>query len=341
MKVRDYEYDLPTEAIALYPPSKRGTSRLLVMRRKTGKLLDERYEQLPSILHAGDLVIINNTRVLPARLSARTESGARRELLLLEKHGAINDPKRGKVMYRGRLQTGQRLQIGDTSLEVTKLYGDGTAVIEAELPLTDISERFGSVPLPPYMRRGEEKGDRERYQTVFARDSGSVAAPTASLNLTQQTLAKMKDRGIEVAELTLHVGLGTFMPIRVDDVTNHRMHREFFNISASTCASIRRAKEQGRRVVAIGTTVTRTLEYAVEDILEGGTDVSGEADIFIYPGYKFAMIDAMLTNFHAPHSTVLMMAAAFAGWENLRTAYQHALDREYKFLSYGDSMLIV
>ena len=190
------------------------------------------------------------------------------------------------------------------------------------------------------MHREEEPEDRERYQTVFAKEKGSVAAPTASLNMTSELLQKLKDKGVELCELTLHVGLGTFMPIRVEDVTKHKMHQEYFEIPNSTAATIRKAKEEGRRVIAVGTTVTRTLEFAADQILRGDKDINGEADIFIYPGYNFKIIDGLLTNFHAPQSTVLMMAAAFAGWDNLKSAYAHALLRKYAFLSYGDSMLI-
>jgi len=201
------------------------------------------------------------------------------------------------------------------------------------------------VPLPPYMHREADANDRERYQTVFAEHNGSVAAPTASLNMTDELLAELKISGVVVAQLTLHVGLGTFMPIRVDDVTKHKMHQEYFEIPGSTIDAIRLAKKEGRRVMAVGTTVTRTLEYAKEQILgfqaSSLETISGEADIFIYPGYEFKIVDGLLTNYHAPQSTVLMMAAAFAGWDNLKNAYGHALKANYKFLSYGDSMLIL
>lgn len=341
MNLKDYEYDLPESAIALHPPKERGASRLLVLDKKTGVANDSLYKNLDDYLRPGDVLVINNTRVLPARLIARTEAGDKRELLLLEKHGQSNDHHTSLAMFRRRLRTGQKLFIGKAEILVIKVYENGTAKIGCHADLWDLAERDGSVPLPPYMHRDEEPGDRERYQTVFAKEKGSVAAPTASLNLTDELLDRIRQKGITVVELTLHVGLGTFMPIRVDDVTKHKMHEEYFTIPPKTAQAIKQAKEQGRRVVAVGTTVTRTLEYAAGSIMSDKNHINGEADIFIYPGYSFKMVDGLVTNFHAPHSTVLMMAAAFAGWDNLKSSYEHALAEKYEFLSYGDSMLIM
>lgn len=344
MQLADYDYDLPESAIALHPPTERGASRLLVLDKSNGKFKDDAYNNLVDYLQSGDVLVINNTRVLPARLMAKTESGDDRELLLLEKHGQSNDHHSSLVMYRRKLRTGQKLLLGDSEIVIDEIYQNGTAKISSKTDLWDLAEQRGTVPLPPYMHRDEEPGDRERYQTVFAKQKGSVAAPTASLNLTEELLQTIKAKGVLVTEVTLHVGLGTFMPIRMDDVTKHKMHQEYFEIPAQTVAAIKATKNNGGRVIAVGTTVTRTLEYAAKQIASQTSnstkDISGEADIFIYPGYKFAVVDAMVTNFHAPHSTVLMMAAAFAGWDNLRSAYQHALANDYKFLSYGDSMLI-
>ncbi len=339
MKLKDYEYDLPESAIALHPPKERGASRLLVLDKKTGKIQDSLYKNLDEFLKKGDVLVINNTRVIPARLIAKTEAGDERELLLLEKHGKSNDHHSSLVMYRRRLRPAQKLYVGEAEIEVNEVYENGTAKIISKTDLWDLAEKDGRVPLPPYMHREEEPGDRERYQTIFAKEKGSVAAPTASINLTEELLQRIRDKGVKVVELTLHVGIGTFMPIRVDDVTKHKMHQEYFEIPAETTQAIKDAKKHGGAVIAVGTTVTRTLEYAAKEILEGQT-ATGEADIFIYPGYKFKVVDAMVTNFHAPHSTVLMMAAAFAGWENLRHAYEYALKHDYAFLSYGDSMFI-
>ncbi len=341
MKLSDYGYNLPDTAIALYPPISRGTSRLLVLKKSSGEVEDSYYRNLDDFLQPGDLVVINNTKVIPARLLTKTAAGTDRELLLLEKHGKGRDHHSSLVMYRRKIRVGQKLYVGEVRLEIKQVYDNGTALIHSEEDLWELAERAGHVPLPPYMHRNEEPGDRERYQTVFAKEKGSVAAPTASLNLTAELMQRIRGRGVKVTEITLHVGLGTFMPIRVDDVSKHKMHQEYFEISEKTAKAIKQTKEQGGRVVAIGTTVTRTLEYAARQIEEAIGDIAGEADIFIYPGYDFKIIDAMVTNFHAPRSTVLMMAAAFAGWEHLNSAYEHALQKGYRFLSYGDSMLII
>ena len=247
-----------------------------------------------------------------------------------------------KVLYRRKLKAGDELYVNDNRLIVQEILGDGLAVIQSSRDLLEIADEYGSVPLPPYMKRDATAADIERYQSVFAREQGSVAAPTASLNMTADTLAKLRDKGVIVTYATLHVGLGTFLPIRVDDVTEHKMHKEYFEVPAATIQAIRTAKASDHRVIALGTTVTRTLEYAHEQILAGlVADISGEADIFMYPGYEFKTIDGLLTNFHMPESTVLMLTAAFAGWDKLKPAYLHAIEHDYRFFSYGDSMLIL
>lgn len=343
MQLSDYNYNLPDSAIADRPPEVRGTTKLLKLDRRSGEIVDSLYKKLGTFLKSGDLLVVNNTKVLPARLLCATEQGAERELLLLEQHGQNTDHTQSMVMYRRKIREGQKLYIADSVIVVKEVLENGTALITSSTDLWRIAERHGSVPLPPYMHRQADDDDRERYQTVFAENNGSVAAPTASLNLTQELMAELRSNAIEFAEVTLHVGLGTFMPIRVDDVTKHKMHQEYFEIPASTIEAIQKTKERGSRVIAVGTTVTRTLEYNAEKILDKKTDrmLTGEADIFIYPGYKFKIVDGLLTNYHAPQSTVLMMASAFAGWDNLKRAYEHALQQKYKFLSYGDSMLIL
>ncbi len=340
MNLSDFDYTLPEELVALHPPTERGASRLLVMDKRTGAVKDQLYANLVEFLQTGDLLVINNTRVLPARLLAKTGEGNDRELLLLEQHGKTKDHHSSLVMYRRKIKPGQKLFVGKTELAVDEVFQNGTAKVSSSKDLWELAEQMGHVPLPPYMHREDSLEDRARYQTVFAKQKGSVAAPTASLNLTEELLARIKEKGITVAEITLHVGLGTFMPIRVDDVTEHKMHQEYFEIPASSAEAIRLAKRENRRVVAVGTTVTRTLEFAAKQIMSTSQDINGEADIFIYPGYDFKIVDVLLTNFHAPHSTVLMMAAAFAGWDNLKAAYTYAISKGYKFLSYGDSMLI-
>lgn len=344
MQLSDYDYNLPEELIAIHPPKKRGDTRMLRLDRSSGAVQDGWYKDLVDYLLPGDLIVINNTRVLPARLLAKAEDGAERELLLLEKHGKDDEQHHSSlIMYRRKIRVGQTLLVGNKAVLVDEIYENGTAKISSKHDLWQLAIEQGHIPLPPYMHRSDEPKDRERYQTEFAKAMGSVAAPTASLNLTNDLLRGIKGKGIEVAELTLHVGLGTFMPIRVNDVTKHKMHQEYFEIPASTVDIIRKVKQEGRRVIAVGTTVTRTLEFMADDILLSTEHVSmhGEADIFIYPGYEFKIVDGLLTNFHAPHSTVLMMAAAFAGWEELKSAYEHAAQEGYKFLSYGDSMLVM
>lgn len=341
MKLSDYSYELPEELIADRPPKMRGSSRLLVLRRASGAVEDSRYADVADYLEPGDLLILNDTKVIKARLTARKDSGVERELIILEKHGQNDDWHTHKVMYRRSLSEGDRLSIGDATATVERILGDGLAIVKSSGDMLELAERYGRVPLPPYMRREATPLDVERYQTIWAKDKGSVAAPTASLNMTDAILASLRNRGVRIAYLTLHVGLGTFMPIRTDSVEDHRMHQEYFEIPSATVAAIQATKQAGRRIVALGTTVTRTLEYAHEALQQTPRNISGEADIFIYPGYTFKTIDGLLTNFHAPKSTVLMLAAAFAGWTQLRAAYEHAMLEQYHFLSYGDSMLIL
>ena len=342
MNLADFHYDIPERLIATEPPEQRGDARLLVLDRKTGAFADKHYADVVEYLQAGDVLVINDTKVIKARIIATKPSGGERELILVEKHGRTDDWHTHKVLYRRKLKVGDELFVNDNRLIVQEILGDGLAVIQSSRDLLEIADEYGSVPLPPYMKRDATAADIERYQTVFAREQGSVAAPTASLNMTADTLAKLRDKGVIVTYATLHVGLGTFLPIRVDDVTEHKMHKEYFEVPAATIQAIRTAKASGHRVIALGTTVTRTLEYAHEQILAGPVvDISGEADIFMYPGYEFKTIDGLLTNFHMPESTVLMLTAAFAGWDKLKPAYLHAIEHGYRFFSYGDSMLIL
>ncbi|MBQ3296751.1 tRNA preQ1(34) S-adenosylmethionine ribosyltransferase-isomerase QueA [Candidatus Saccharibacteria bacterium] len=327
MLVSDYNYDLPEERIAKFPPEERGSTRLLVLDRKTGAIQDSYYRNLDEFLNSGDVLVLNDTRVMQSRLFCTLPDGRKRELVVLEKHG--DEPQ--KVMYRGKLHNEDILSIDNNKVKIVKILGNGIAEVESDIPLAQLAEKYGTVPLPPYLHREATEDDKKRYQTVWAKYDGSAAAPTASLNMTDELLARLKKKGVIIKYLTLHVGLGTFLPIRSDKVEEHKMHSEWFNIPEDTLAEIKKAK----RVVAVGTTVARTLEYYAKT---GKT--SGEDDIFIYPGYEFEIVDALLTNYHAPKSTVLMLAAAFAGWEHLKKAYEHAIAEKYNFLSYGDSMLI-
>lgn len=331
MLVSDYNYDLPEERIAKFPPEERGSTRLLVLDRNTGAIQDSHYRDLADFLNPGDVLILNDTRVMQSRLFCHLPDGRKRELVVLEKHG--DEPQR--VMYRGKLHDGDVLEVENQKITIVKILGNGIAEVLSEIPLADLAEKYGTVPLPPYLHRDAEESDKKRYQTVWAKNMGSAAAPTASLNMTEELLEKLKQKGVIIKYLTLHVGLGTFLPIRTDEVEGHKMHSEWFHIPEDTITAIKEAKNQNHRVIALGTTVARTLEYYGKT---GKTE--GEDDIFIYPGFKFTVIDALLTNFHAPKSTVLMLASAFAGWDHLKNAYVHAVDEKYNFLSYGDSMLI-
>lgn len=373
MELKDYTYELPEDRIAAHPPKIRGTSRLLALNRKNGEITDSFYKNIADFFEKGDLLILNDTKVIKARLFTTKENGAERELVILERHSFDSDWHKHKVMYRGKLKAGNKLFVKNSSPEeknqnqnskaeivVEEILGDGIAIVSSKADLRELCENFGTVPLPPYMRRDATPLDIERYQTVFAEEKGSVAAPTASLNMTEEILDSLRKKGVEIKYLTLHVGLGTFMPIRVEKIEEHKMHQEYFEIPAETAEEIRKTHKNGGRVFALGTTVARTLEYAhnaiFEKSLNGNSDnredlskvsknqngdLSGEADIFIFPGYEFKTIQGLITNFHAPKSTVLMLASAFAGWENLKNAYNHAIQNsEYKFLSYGDSMII-
>lgn len=341
MKLSDYTYDLSEELIADEPPAVRGTSRLLVLNRRSGAMEDACYADVAKYLEPGDLLVLNDTKVIKARLIAQKENGAERELIILEKHGQNDDWHTHKVMYRRKLAEGDILHIGNATISVEQILGDGLAIVKSSRDMLELADQFGQVPLPPYMHRDATPMDTERYQTVWAKEQGSVAAPTASLNMTDEILQILRDKGVQIAYLTLHVGLGTFMPIRTDNVEDHHMHQEYFEIPAATVEAIQTAKAAGKRVIALGTTVTRTLEYAHEQLHQPPHDITGEADIFMYPGYAFKTIDGLLTNTHAPKSTVLMLTAAFAGWDNLKRAYEHAIAEKYHFLSYGDSMLIL
>lgn len=327
MLVSDFNYDLPEERIAKFPPKERGTSRLLVLNRKTGAVRDSWYRNLDEFLGAGDVLILNDTRVMQSRLFCELPDGRKRELVVLEKHG--DEPQR--VMYRGKLHDGDMLTIADAEIKIVKVLEGGIAEVESAVELAELAEKYGTVPLPPYLHRDATEDDKKRYQTVWAKNMGSAAAPTASLNMTDDLLKRLQDKGVQICYLTLHVGLGTFLPIRTEEVEGHKMHSEWFSIPEETLKAI----ESAQRVVALGTTVARTLEYYART---GKTE--GEDDIFIYPGFEFKIVDALITNYHAPKSTVLMLASAFAGWENLKHAYEHAVAEKYNFLSYGDSMLI-
>jgi len=343
MRLSDFDFDLPAELIAQQPAERRDASRLLVLDRHTGALRDESFSALTRYLRPGDLMVINDTRVLPARLYGVKPTGGRVEVLLVRK-ASDRDDTEWLAMTRSSkpVREGTRLAFGDGLAavvidaehgELRRLRFDWQGDFQAQL------ERHGRIPLPPYIRRSEEDDDRDRYQTVFAREAGSVAAPTAGLHFTPGVLEELAGRGVEIRPLTLHVGPGTFQPVRVENLAEHRMHREYYEIPETLAAAVNDARRDGRRIVAVGTTTTRALESACGDdgLLCPG---AGDTEIFITPGFRFRVVDALVTNFHLPRSTLLMLVSAFAGRERVLEAYGHAVKQRYRFFSYGDCMLI-
>lgn len=338
MKRSDFHYELPAELIAQAPLPERSASRLLHLPADADPV-DLSIRDLPDLLNAGDLVVFNDTRVLPARLHARKSTGGQAEILIERLLGGHDVKAMLGVSKKPR--TGDRLRLDDGS-EVEVLGRDEAFFLlrfDADLPLAERLHRLGEMPLPPYIGRAPDASDRERYQTVFAREPGAVAAPTAGLHFDESLLSTLRERNIGLGQVTLHVGAGTFQPVRVDDIREHRMHAEWIHVDADLCERIRATRARGGRVLAVGTTVIRALESA----RQGGDELrpySGETQIFIYPGYRFASADLLLTNFHLPESTLLMLVSAWAGRDRVLAAYQHAIERRYRFFSYGDAMLI-
>ena len=396
--VSDFDFDLPPELIAQQPPAQRGASRMLVLNRASGALRDSTFAELPNLLRPGDLLVLNDSRVIPARLYARRtllrdhenpgsptagpgrwggeKPTGRIEVMLTEPAipqmlGAPslrisssarvgdNEPQpASENLWRALVRPGRKVAIGERLIFPAS---SGDIVLEAEVlergkfgerllqfaPVDDFFatlDRIGHMPLPPYIRRDDAIEDRERYQTVFSRELGSVAAPTAGLHFTPETLDALAAGGIEVARITLHVGLGTFAPLRVEKLEEVKLHYERYTLSASTADAINRAVKEGRRIVAVGTTVVRTLEAAAAAALQAGDSElkphSGETEIFISPGFQFRLVNALLTNFHLPQSSLLMLVSAFAGRESVLAAYRHAVNEKYRFFSYGDCMFI-
>ncbi|HUK46325.1 MAG TPA: tRNA preQ1(34) S-adenosylmethionine ribosyltransferase-isomerase QueA [Terriglobales bacterium] len=361
MLVSEFDYHLPDELIAQEPLSRRDSSRMLCLERHSGKLQDLCFREFPDLLRPGDLVVFNNTRVLPARLFGR-RSGSKSQPLSPRNpasrdflHGRIEvlltkqiscEPNEWECLVKpGRkIGIGEKLYFGERDELIAEVVARGSFG-ERELRFApvhnffELVERIGHIPLPPYISREDCAADRDRYQTVYARERGSVAAPTAGLHFTPEILSRMQERGIETAEITLHVGLGTFQPVHAAKVEEHRLHSERYSISSESAAKINSALDEKRRVIAIGTTTVRTLEFSAKDSgrVQAG---SGEADLFIYPGFQFRVISALLTNFHLPQSTLLMLVCAFAGKERALAAYRHAVDQRYRFYSYGDCMFV-
>ena len=341
MNVKEFDFELPKELIAQDPLEDRAASRLLLLDRKTGGRRHERFSHIVEELHSGDCLVINNTKVIPARLfGLREETGAAVEVLLLKRQ----EKDIWEVLTRPGKKTrpGTVLVFGGGLLKATVMDvlegGNRLLRFAYEGIFEELLDRLGQMPLPPYITH--ELKDKNRYQTVYAKYEGSAAAPTAGLHFTRELLDEIRERGVHVAEVTLHVGLGTFRPVKVDVVEEHHMHSEFYRIEPEQAALINRAKQAGGRVVAVGTTSCRTLESASDEsgILHPG---SGDTEIFIYPGYRFKMVDALITNFHLPQSTLIMLVSALAGRENVMAAYEEAVRERYRFFSFGDAMFVV
>ncbi len=338
MQRSQFGFHLPPELIAQYPSAQRGASRLLYLPPR-GEVRDLRFRDLMDLLERGDLLVFNDTRVIPARLQGIKRATGGRVELLVER---VLDDRRALVHLRASKapRSGTRLLLeGELEAEVEGRDGDLFLLRFLDpRSVTTLLEQFGRMPLPPYIERPVQELDRERYQTVYARRDGAVAAPTAGLHFDEEMLRRIGEMGVETAFVTLHVGAGTFQPVRVDDIGQHRMHSEYAEVTAEACRQVRRVRERGGRIVAVGTTVVRTLESAAG---EGGIEpFRGETDIFIRPGYRFRVVDALLTNFHLPESTLLMLVCAFAGQQRVMAAYRHAVQQRYRFFSYGDAMFL-
>jgi len=337
MKRTDFNYELPTKLIAQRPLEQRSASRLLCLDRQSGDLSDRKFNDLPSLLNPGDLLVFNNTEVIPARLFGRKASGGRIEILverLLNRQECLAQVRASKSPKPG----GKLLLENGSELLVLARQEGFFHLQSVNTDLMDLLQGLGHMPLPPYITREDNDADRRRYQTVYAETPGAVAAPTAGLHFDQVLLDQLKDAGIQSTTVTLHVGAGTFQPVRVDNVEDHLMHAEWLEVSQTACDAIAAVKARGGRVVAVGTTAVRSLETAAQ----GGSLVpySGDSRIFIYPPYRFRVVDAMITNFHLPESTLVMLVSAFAGREQTLAAYRHAVAQEYRFFSYGDAMLL-
>lgn len=341
MQLSDFHYELPKELIALYPKPERSASRLMHLDGASGQLQHLTFSDFPELLDERDLLVFNNTKVMPARLFGRKETGGKVELLIeriLNATDAIcqirasKSPKPGARLY---VSEHQWLEVTGRESDFYNVHFDGD--------LYALLEQHGHMPLPPYIERDDEQFDRERYQTVFAKTPGAVAAPTAGLHFDETLLKRIEQKGVDSTYVTLHVGAGTFQPVRVDNIEEHHMHSEHIDVDQTVCEKILAARERGGRVIAVGTTCTRSLESATMFAEDSGRLIApyqGDTDIFIYPGYRFRCVDAMITNFHLPESTLLMLVSAFAGRDRVLNAYQEAIRNRYRFFSYGDAMFM-
>ncbi|MFC2149387.1 tRNA preQ1(34) S-adenosylmethionine ribosyltransferase-isomerase QueA [Candidatus Auribacterota bacterium] len=340
--LKDFDYNLPQEFIAQQPASSRDASGLMVLDRKSGNIDHKRFTDIVDYLNEGDCLVLNDTKVIPARLHGRKETGANIEVLLLKE--IEHNVWEALIKPAKRVPVGSEVIFeGDLKAKVREVISDGIRIVEFDADILDKVDDIGQMPVPPYVKRDGDKSlselDKERYQTVYAKNPGAVAAPTAGLHFTESMLKAIRSKGVKTANIVLHVGLGTFKPVEMDDITSHNMHSEYREISKETADIINETKKKGRSVIAVGTTVARSLESACNN--EGLVQhITGQTDIFIYPPYKFNVVDKMITNFHLPKSTLLMMISAFAGKDFLFNAYEAAKKQNYRFYSYGDAMLV-
>ncbi|MBD3610037.1 MAG: tRNA preQ1(34) S-adenosylmethionine ribosyltransferase-isomerase QueA [Gammaproteobacteria bacterium] len=338
MQTSDFHFELPNELIAQYPAAERSGSRLLCLDGNSGAIVDRQFPELLDLINPGDLLIFNDTRVIPARIYGQKETGGKLEVLverMLSDKRILAHVRSSKSPKPGSLITLD----GEHHATVVERK-EALFVIELSggIPVLDVLQAHGHMPLPPYIERSDKEDDQERYQTVYAKKHGAVAAPTAGLHFDESMLQRLKDNGVETAFVTLHVGAGTFQPVRVDNIHEHKMHSEVINVPQAVVDKVAETRAKGGRVIAVGTTSVRSLESAARD---GRLQAyNGETDIFIYPGYQFQVVDAMITNFHLPESTLMMLVSAFAGYEHIMQAYQHAVEQKYRFFSYGDAMFL-
>lgn len=341
--LQSYQFNLPPELIAQYPIEPRDQSRLLVLERQTGLIKDHIFSDIIDYLDRGDTLVLNDTGVIPARLYGYKDSGAKVEILLLNQRG-----KQWEALVRPakRLKPGNRVKLDEhngVEVEViAELNLAGGRLIEFKNCADEMAfiNQMGQMPLPPYINRPAEKSDKQNYQTIYAREKGSAAAPTAGLHFSQELLQRIQDKGINLGYVLLHVGLGTFRPVSSEDIREHQMHYEYYRVNEETAALLNQTRQKNKKIIAVGTTVVRTLE-TVYNTKHGFTAGEGETNKFIYPGYEIKAVDRLITNFHLPGSSLIMLVAAFAGYDNTMTAYRHAVENNYRFFSYGDAMLIV
>ncbi|MDV7105316.1 tRNA preQ1(34) S-adenosylmethionine ribosyltransferase-isomerase QueA [Vibrio sp. TH_r3] len=345
MQVSDFSFELPNELIARYPMVERTSSRLLQLDGTSGKVVDRTFTDVLELVEEGDLLVFNNTRVIPARMFGRKASGGKVEVLverMIDEHSVLAHVRSSKAP-----KPGTQLLLGENDQFEAEMVARHDALFEirfkSDKAVLEILNEVGHMPLPPYIDRPDEDADKERYQTVYNQVPGAVAAPTAGLHFDNDLLAKIEAKGVSFAYVTLHVGAGTFQPVRVDNILEHHMHAEYVEVSQQVVDAIKQTKARGGRVIAVGTTSVRSLESAAQSAIKNGTELVpffDDTEIFIYPGYQYQLIDCLITNFHLPESTLIMLVSAFAGYDNVMAAYEHAVKEKYRFFSYGDAMFI-